>query len=212
MKKLLLLLSLTMISPVSQAQSNIKPMSEDAQHIQRWNKFFNSLLDMHKQYLHSHEIETTESLGGYAGLPKFYREVRYSDKKTHRLLSRIQWEQKKPHQAHTVEIFAYDDQGRIDRDYLAAYLPRSRNAPIQTLINLHHYSGDLHSYRQFDASGNRIYEHCERGAKNQHILIQMDEDAIIAYHNGLNKSVNTKTYQQCFAGLEETAVNYLQPF
>ena len=212
MRNLLLVILLMVIAPLSLAQSKNQTMSEDTQQIQRWNRFFDSLLELHQQYMHSHAIVTKESIGGYANQPKFYREVYYYDKKTKRLLSHIQWERRHPQRAHLVEVYVYDKQGRVDRDYLAAYLPGYRNAPIQTLINLHEYSGNLHSYRQFDASGNRIYEHCERGAKNQNILIQLDEDEIISYRRGLNKTVNKTTYQHCFANMEETALNYLQPF
>lgn len=212
MKNLSLIFLLMLITPLSLAQSKSQSMTEDSQHIQRWNRFFDSLLELHQQYMHNREIETKESIGGYADQPAFYREVYYYDKKAKRLLSHIQWERQPPQQAHLVEVYIYDAQGRVDRDYLAAYLPESRNAPIQTLINLHQYSDDLHSYRQFDASGNRIYEHCERGAKNQNILIQLDEDDILLYRRGLNQAVNRKLYQRCFADLEETALNYLQPF
>lgn len=212
MKTLILFLSLLIIIPVSQAKSTNQHMGEDVQHINRWNHFFNSLLELHKQYISSHDIEKKESLGGYVNQPNFYREVSYYDKKSQRLLSKIQWEQKNPQQAHLVEIYIYDDQGRVDRDYLAVYLPGSRNAPIQTLINLHQYADDLHSYRQFDASGNRIYEHCERGKKNHNILIALEDDDIAMARRGLDNGVDKKIYQQCFEGIEETAINYLQPF
>jgi len=212
MKIIMLVLALLAIIPVSHAQSSNKNMGEDKQHINRWNNFFNSLLELHTQYVNSHEIEKTETFGGYAAQPNFYREVNYYDKKTQRLLSRIQWEQQNPQQAHLIEVYVYDDQGRVDRDYLAVYLPESRNAPIQTLINLHQYSGDLHSYRQFDASGARIYEHCEQGIKNSNILIALEDDDIVMQQRGLSSPVDTNTYQRCFAGMEETAINYLQPF
>ena len=212
MKRLCIVMLFVLITPFALAQSKSQSMKEDVQHVQRWNKFFNSLLELHQQNMQHRKIETTEHLGGYAGQPNFYREVSYYDKASHRLLSRIQWETKHPRRAHTVEVFLYDDQGRVDRDYLAAYLPHFRNAPIQTLINLHHYNGDLHSYRQFDASGNLIYEHCERGKKNQNILIQLDEDDISFYHRGMMQNIDDKLYHKCFDGLEETATNYLNPF
>ena len=212
MKILIIILTLASAIPVSYAKSSNQNMGEDAQHIQRWNNFFSSLMELHEQYMRSHEIEEIESLGGYGNQPNFYREVKYFDKKSQRLLSRIQWEQQNPQQAHLIEVYVYDDQGRVDRDYLAVYLPESRNAPIQTLINLHQYSGDLHSYRQFDASGIRIYEHCERGVKNSNILIALEDDDIAMQRRGLNNNVDKMTYMQCFEGLEETAINYLQPF
>ena len=140
MKRLCIVMLFVLITPFALAQSKSQSMKEDVQHVQRWNKFFNSLLELHQQNMQHRKIETTEQLGGYAGQPNFYREVSYYDKASHRLLSRIQWETKHPRRAHTVEVFLYDDQGRVDRDYLAAYLPHFRNAPIQTLINLHHYN------------------------------------------------------------------------
>ena len=212
MKTLKLIFLLAIMIPLAQAQNKTQSMGMDTQHIQRWNKFFDSLLEIHQQYMNIYDIEKIESIGGYATQPNFYREVKYFDRKTKQLLSRIQWEQQNPQQAHLIEVYIYDDQGRVDRDYLAVYLPESRNAPIQTLINLHQYSGDLHSYRQFDASGARIYEHCERGEKNNNILIALEDDDIAMQRRGLNIGVDKKTYQMCFEGLEETAINYLQPF
>ena len=96
MKRLCIVMLFVLITPFALAQSKSQSMKEDVQHVQRWNKFFNSLLDLHLQNMQHRKIETTEHLGGYAGQPNFYREVSYYDKASHHLLSRIEWETKHP--------------------------------------------------------------------------------------------------------------------
>ena len=59
-----------------------------------------------------------------------------------------------------------------------AYLPVFRNAPFQTLINLHHYEGKLDVFRQFDASGTRIYEQCKGRFLGGEVDISLEEDRI----------------------------------
>jgi hypothetical protein len=178
-----------------------------------WNRFADSLLQLHHRLIDGKKIEQTESFGGYAGLPKFYREVTYVDAENKRVLSRIQWERAQPERVHAIEVYRYDDQGRVTRDYMAWYLPQGRNAPRDTAINLYHYDGELRGWRQFDASDRRTYEKCSLWRDNQErkTLIELSEGALeeaIADPQGV---ADRGSYQRCFTGLAASAGRYLIP-
>ena len=111
--------------------------------MQRWNGFVDRLHRLHQQQIQGRKIRETEQFGGYARLPEFYREVSYFDADSGRLLSRIQWEREHPERIHTIEVYVYDDAGRVARDYMAWYLPHARNAPREATVNLYHYEGGL---------------------------------------------------------------------
>ena len=115
--------------------------------------FANNVLQLHKKLTANKDIEIKKQHGGYSGNPDFYLEEAFYDKKTGMLISKVQWEKNTADLMHTIEVFIYDDKGRITRDYAAAYLPSYRNAPTQTLVSLHNYNGKLHAFRSFDASG-----------------------------------------------------------
>ena len=104
----------------------------------------------------------------------------------------------------------YDDKGRVSRDYLAAYLPDFRNAPIQTLINFHNYNDELHAYRQFDASGALIYEQCQGRYFNEDILFSIEEHEFADYQDETSEVFNT--YLACFEMLPTQLVQYMHPY
>ena len=180
---------------------------ENATQVREWNRFAERLLSVHRQLVRDREIRTNEEIGGYSGRPDFFREVSYYDASTDRLLSRIRWERAQPGTVHVIELFFYDGRGRLERDYAAAYLPRHRNAPIQTLINVHRYNGDLHAYRQFDASGARLYEYCRGSWFDRRVLIALDEPQI-ATPDAL---LNSEPYIACFGYMPARVGNYLDP-
>ena len=135
-------------------------MKQDNQHIRVWNTFVEDIYQLHLSQIQQSEdnLRTEEEIGGYPGNEEFFNETRYYNTVSGKLLSRIQREVKNNRNIHLIEVFVHDDRDRVKLDYLAAYLPEFRNAPIQTLINIHHYNDKLHAFRQFDASGARIYE------------------------------------------------------
>lgn len=180
---------------------------EDTVRVDEWNRFADRLLAVHRRFLHSYPIRTEEETGGYARLPEFYREVSYFDSRTDRLLSRIRWEQDRPDTVHVIEIFFYDESGRVERDYSAAFLPNHRNAPYQTLINLHRYTDGLHAFRQFDASGERLYEYCRGSWFDEPVLIELDEP-LVATPDTL---LNSEAYIACFGFVPLADGNYLDP-
>jgi hypothetical protein len=122
----------------------------------------------------------------------------------------VQWEKDAPDQLHTIEVYIYDEKGRVSRDYMAAYLPHYHNAPTQTLISFHHYSDQLHAFRTFDASGDRILERCEgKNKQGQLVNFLLDEDELYEDPDNVQTSAD---YKSCFAGLTQTQLGkYILP-
>ena len=180
-------------------------------HAQVWNEFANNMLALHERLIKNttHTVKTIH--GGYAGMPEFYREDAYYDKKNNKLISRLQWERENPQNLHTIEVFVRDEQGRVIRDYTAAYLPTYRNAPTQTLLSFHAYNGDLHAFRTFDASAARIVERCTGMLDNTKVDMLLDEDQIYDAIDGKSNVMKQKAYQECFKGLPEEPGKYLTP-
>lgn len=200
-------------APASSAKTEYGRMKEDPEHVRTWNAFADALFALHRHRLAGRKVRTEESTGGYGGSvgdPAFYREVEYFDAVSGQLLSRIQWERKNPDAIHVIEVFIYDDRGRVTRDYLAAYLPQFRNAPVQTLINLHDYTEGLHSFRQFDASGNRIYEQCRGRYFDRPVHISLEEDQL-SRSSAAGAPERSPAYLACFEYLPLRAGSYLNP-
>ena len=153
------------------------------QQVRAWNRFSEALLTLHKQQLNGREIRKTEESGRYGGeMAKnySYKDIEYYDAKSGRLLSRVRWDGDKPEVYHTVEVHVYDGAGQLVRDFTSMYLPWARNAPIRTFINLHRHADDLHAFRQFDASGNRLYEQCKGRLSGEALEISLDFSDITA--------------------------------
>jgi len=185
-------------------------MKEDNQHVRTWNAFANNVLKLHRELIKKHRYKVKKSIGGYAGNKNFYIEENYISEKTGQLLSKVQWEKETPDVMHTIEVYVHDKSGHIVRDYIAAYLPGYRNAPIQTLISFHQYSGKLHGFRSFDASGDKILERCEGEYKGKPFEFILDEDELYAASmegNPIEKNV----YQLCVGKLPEKLGKYIKP-
>ena len=176
-------------------------------HIITWEAFAKNALALQRKLISEVSVVKKSKLGGYADLPNFYIEDRYYDAKTHHLISQVQWEKANPKQLHTIEVYLYDDKGRVTRDFTAAYLPNYHKAPNQTLISLHNYNGDLHAFRTFDASGYRIVEGCTGHYQGSEVSILLDEDEIA---DG-SPIMQSATYKACFDGVQEKAGKYLIP-
>ncbi len=181
-------------------------------HVSSWNHFADELYRFHQYQIKNREIRTEEEYGGYVGMPDFYREVRYYDDKTDKLLSRIQWEVENKDQVHVIEVFVYNKHGNLKSDYLAAFLPEHRNAPIQTLINIHYQNDELQSFRQFDASGARIYEQCQGNFFGTPIFITLDEDDFDSTEKHIIKTLASEEYLACFEFTSSIITPYFSPF
>jgi hypothetical protein len=108
-------------------------------------------------------------------------------------------------------VYVYDGNGRLERDYMTWFLPEFRNAPRQTTVNLYQYNGDWTGWRQFDASGRRIYEKCS-SATDRRVLIELtDEDRIVEAEEQPDGIAHSASYRRCFGELPLTAGVYLTP-
>ncbi len=186
----------------------VKQMDVDADHVSSWNRFAASVHDLHKRRIAGREIRRTEVTGEYYGTAArgyAYKEISYHDARTGLLLSRVRLDRDRPKILHIVEVFIYDPQGRVARDFASIYLPMAQNAPIRTLINVHQYNNGLHAYRQFDASGNRIYEQCKGAHAGTQVDISLEQQDIGP------PTTASETYRACFDGVQETVGAYLVP-
>ena len=199
------LLGLLLMGTAHAAES----MKEDNQHVRSWNAFADNVYQLHQKLSQVEGVNTKTRLGGYAGMPEFYREEQFylGD----RLISIVQWEKAQENVMHSIEVFVYDDQGRVIRDYTAAYLPTYRNAPTQTLISLHRYQDQLHAFRSFDASGYRIIERCTGHLKGREVNLLLDEDEIAEALGDPESIMASNEYRACFGDLQAEAGQYLLP-
>lgn len=200
----LALLSLLVPAAVEAADNTLR---DNPVHVRRWNDFADQLMKIHRHWLATLPTVKKEEVGGYARRPKSYVETTYSDPETGRVRSRIRWLTAKPDLAHVIDIFFYDKAGRVIQDFTATYLMDFRNAPVQTLINLHFYDGELHAFRQFDASGNRIYEACRGRHFDKPVDISLDEGDIPPSP----ADETPELYLTCFGFLPTDAGKYLHP-
>jgi hypothetical protein len=203
-------LVLAFSTTIGVAAAPVQPqqIKEDKVKVAAWNKFAQQLLALSKKITARQPTQNTESegkYGGAAGSKYGYRRVDYVDKTTGKLLSRVQWDRDKPDQLQEIEVNIYDSQGRLMRDFLAAYLPWSHNAPVQTVINLHQYNNGLHAFRQFDASGELLFEKCTGEFKGRSVDLTLEDYEID------DKVTATPDYRACFKGLQKTAGEYLLP-
>lgn len=186
----------------------IQHMEVDEDHVTSWNRFAGKVYDLHQRQIASRDIRQAEVTGEYGGTAAngyAYKETSYYDARTGLLLSRVRVDRDRPRIVHIVEVFLYDQQGRVARDFAAIYLPWSQNAPMRTMINVHQYNRDLHAYRQFDASGERVYEQCKGRHAGETVEISLEQQEINP------RSTASAAYQTCFSGVQQTAGAYLSP-
>ena len=176
-----------------------EPMKNDNKHVRVWNKFADDTLSLHKRLTAGKKLQVKTRIGGYANVKDFYIERRYIAKG--KLVSQVQWEKDNPETLHTIEVYVHDQKGRVTRDFLAAYLPFYHNAPTQTLASFHHYSGKLHAFRSFDATGDKVLERCTgKDSKGQDVNLLLDEDDLL---NDPDDLIGSKEYNACFEGLKQ---------
>lgn len=196
----------------SQIVSAGPEVKEDNLHIRTWNQFAQNALKFHQQRITNLDVEVKEKVGGYFGQPEFYLQKDYYADDKH--IATVMWEKENPAQLHSIEVFVHDKQGRVIRDYVAAYLPSYHNAPTQTLISLHRYNNGLHAFRTFDASGYRIIERCTGSFKSREVELLLDEDEIAeAMEDAYNKQgvMVSADYNNCFGDLNQELGKYITP-
>lgn len=208
-----LLSAMLIVTMPLQAKERLSPMTEDTKQVLGWNRFADSLYVLHQSRIKNISIKTEEEIGGYGGVTggDFYTEVRYYEKKTGLLLSKIQWELERPDVVHNIEIFIYDDDGNLTRDYYAGYLPHHRNAPLHTMVNFYGDQDGLRSFRQFDASGERIYEQCSGKHFSEEIDISIEDYELVTPSGEVLRLMSTEPYVACFGDVPKQAGKYLDP-
>lgn len=177
------------------------------------NGFVDEIYTLHKERLQRREFYTIEEVGGYGGLTndlEFYNKVDYYDSESKQLLSTIKWEKNNPKNIHTIDLYVYDEQGRLKRNYSASYLPSRRISPLETLITLHYYNDIYHSFREFDSSNIQTYEQCNdvNDIKKTYIAYHY-EDIPDTYQDILPEK--QKIYRACFDHTENTVGLYISP-
>lgn len=175
------------------------------------NDFVNDIFVLHKKVLAEHEFYTTEEVGGYGGFTndlEFYKKVNYYDSTSNRLLSEIRWEKITPDNIHMINVFVYDAQGRLKREYFASYLPSRRTSPLATYIALHNYNNYTHSFREFDYSNTRVYEQCEGVKSNKNIYFAFHYEDIPESYLELDVK-NHDLYRACFDHADSTAEPFI---
>jgi len=196
-----------------QAKQRLTPLTEDTKQVAQWNRFADALYTVHESRIKNASIRTEKEIGGYGGVNAgdFYTEVRYFDTQKDLLLSKIQWELERPNVIHNIEIFIYDDEGNLVRDYYAGYLPHHRNAPLHTMINFYGDEEGLKSFRQFDASGERIYEQCFGKHFSDDVDISLDNDEWLAPTKEWLTLVASEPYVACFGDTPKAVGKYIDP-
>jgi len=200
-----------LISPLY-AKERLSPMAVDGKQVAQWNRFADSLYALHQSFIDNATVQTKEEKGGYGGIAAgdFYTEVSYYDKNTGLLLSKIQWELERPDVIHNIEIFIYE-QGRLVRDYYAGYLPHFRNAPLHTMVNFYGDESGIRSFRQFDASGERIYEQCSGKHFSEEIDISLEDYELVSPSGDIFTLMRSEPYIACFGDLPKQLGKYSDP-
>jgi hypothetical protein len=174
----------------------------------RWNRFADQVHQLHLKTIAAQPTRSEESTQAYEGdMAKnyTYRETQFFTANSGKLLSKLRVDQDDPSKRYYLEVNVLDRQGRVARDYIALYLPWSMSQPARTFISLHAYPGELHSFRQFNASGQRILELCEGQLQGKKVML-LFEDA------ELDKTPEaSEAYRACFGGLPLQAGDYLSP-
>jgi hypothetical protein len=188
-------------------------VSEDMGQVERWNQFARDLLTI-AEHMKKGKVRIVESDGGYGGTTadlNFYHQIRTYDQASGKLLSDVKLENQPPKNLHIVEIYIYDQSGRLIRDYSAAYLPVHRRMPIQTLINFYAYSDNLDSFRQFDASDNLLYEHCRGSYDDEVVYLSLEYYEIPDDPLEIEDTRRREIYRACFDAMPKSVGVYINP-
>lgn len=170
--------------------------------------FHRGVYALHERQIVGRAVRTTEETGSYDGAAAKgyrYRVTSYYDADTGKLLSRIERNADSPEAIHIAEVNIYDAGGRIVRDFFSSAPPWMPAYPSHAYINLHHYNGRLHSFRQFELDGQVNYEFCEGEFEGKQVRISLDWTDIN------EKNTAAPAYKACFEGLRNDWEPYVIP-
>lgn len=177
----------------------------------RWNRYVDDLYALHKKQITGKTVEIKERVGGYFQQANFYKEQSFYDKNTGKLLSLIQWEKRRPKNIHVIQVFLYDNKGRLSHDYAASFRTDDHDDPATTEISLFDYPKGLRVFRQFNASNEITYEHCEGKWKGNPVDIKLDVIDLEEFRGEPNTIMTTPSYSACFGRLPKSVASYLPP-
>lgn len=169
--------------------------------------FHRAVFRLHEQQIAQRQIRTEEESGDYEGSAAArysYVDTRYYDAASGKLVSRVRRDADDSDLVHIVEANVYE-QGRLVRDFGSVSMPWKPQQPVRTFINLHHYNGGLHSFRQYDFYGQVGYEFCEGNLAGKPVRIGLDGSDINA------ESTATPAYKACFEGMRKGWESFLEP-
>lgn len=169
--------------------------------------FHRSVYALHEQQIAQHEVRTEVENGNYEGSSAAgyrYLDTRYYDSASGNLISRVRRDAAKPELVHIVEVNIYE-KVRLLRDFGSVTLPWAPLNPVRTIINLHQYTGKLHSFRQYDFFGQVNYEFCKGELGGKPVNISLDESDINA------TSTTTTAYKACFDGMSKDWAQFKTP-
>ena len=169
--------------------------------------FHQAVYALHEKQLSQFKIKTEQEEGKYGGAAAAryrYLDTRHYDATSGQLLSHVRRDAAMPEFVHTVEVNIYEN-GRVVRDFGSLSMPWAPAHPVRTFINLHHYIGQLHSFRQYNFYGDVGYEFCEGTLGGKRVNISLDGSDINAI------STATPAYQACFAGMRSDWERYKTP-
>lgn len=170
--------------------------------------FHRAVYALHEQQIAQHKIRTEEETGDYEGAAAahyHYVDTRYYDAASGRLLSHVRRDADNPAYVHIVEVNVYES-GKLVRDFGSLTLPWAPQQPINTFINLHHYNGKLHSFRQYNFYGDVGYEFCSGELSGKPVRIALDDKDLLDATNTAKAE-----YKACFDGMRADWESYRTP-
>lgn len=174
-----------------------------------WADFRDDVIALHEKSIKDRPVRVEEGpetpFVGEAAKGFTYKDFRYYDQATGRLIGYVRRSAGWLTRYYEVEVYIYDDKGRVIRDYAVITLPWQLEHPARTFINLHDYPGELHVFRQFDASGDFFYESCTGKLDGKKVNMQHESIEVGPYLRA------TPLYQACFARLPMKPGPYLKP-
>lgn len=170
--------------------------------------FHKAVYALHEQQLAKHAVRTTEEIGEYQGAAAEgfrYRITSYYDAGSGRLLSRITRDASLSEAIHLAEVNIYDADGILIRDFFSSAPPWRPTIPSHAYINLHHYNGTLHGWRQYELTGEVNYESCEGEIDGKPVRISLD------WRDIKPEKTSTPAYHACFDGMNNDWKSYVVP-
>jgi hypothetical protein len=207
----IILAAISTLAATAYADSATKVDTQYMAEAKRWNIFVDKLYALHKQHIDGKDIKIVEKTGSYFRLKNFYKEQKFIDKKSGKLLSLIQWETKNPKNIHVIQVFFYDDSGRMIRDFGAVFRTEDHDDPMATEINLHAYTNGLHAFRQFNASDEITFERCDGMYQGKTVKIRLGIVDLEEFRGEPNTVMTSPKYKACFGSIPNKAGKYLTP-